>query len=148
MEKYKKILVAVELNPETDKHLILSVAELVKKTGAVVTLVHAVEHIASYGGMYGATLSAGLEETLLRSSQKEMELVGKELGVPKERQIIGFGVAEVVVTEKAEALGVDLIVVGSHGRRGIQILLGSTANAVLHRAKCDVFVVRTDAKIG
>jgi universal stress protein A len=36
----------------------------------------------------------------------------------------------------------DLIVVGSHGRHGIKMLLGSTANAVLHHAHCDVLAVR------
>jgi universal stress protein A len=42
----------------------------------------------------------------------------------------------------AEENGVDLIVLGSHGRQGIQLLLGSTANAVLHGAPCDVLAVR------
>ena len=37
---------------------------------------------------------------------------------------------------------VDLIVVGSHGRHGLALLLGSTADAVLHHAKCDVMAVR------
>lgn len=38
--------------------------------------------------------------------------------------------------------GVDLIVVGSHGRHGLALLLGSTANAVLHGAQCDMLAVR------
>lgn len=42
----------------------------------------------------------------------------------------------------AEENNVDLIVVGSHGRKGIKMLLGSTANAVLHHAGCDVLAVR------
>lgn len=37
---------------------------------------------------------------------------------------------------------VDLIVVGSHGRHGLALLLGSTANGVLHHAPCDVLAVR------
>jgi universal stress protein A len=35
-----------------------------------------------------------------------------------------------------------LIVVGSHGRHGVRLLLGSTANGILHHAKCDVLAVR------
>ena len=35
----------------------------------------------------------------------------------------------------------DLIVVGSHGRHGLALLLGSTANNVLHGAPCDVLAV-------
>ncbi|WP_163009288.1 universal stress protein, partial [Pseudomonas viridiflava] len=36
----------------------------------------------------------------------------------------------------------DLIVIGSHGRHGLALLLGSTANDVLHGAPCDVLAVR------
>ncbi|MCY1401873.1 Universal stress protein family protein [compost metagenome] len=42
--------------------------------------------------------------------------------------------------------GCDLIVVGSHGRHGLALLLGSTANDVLHGAPCDVLAVRLMAK--
>jgi universal stress protein A len=42
----------------------------------------------------------------------------------------------------AEREQVDLIVLGSHGRHGLALLLGSTANSVLHNASCDVMAVR------
>ena len=47
-----------------------------------------------------------------------------------------------VVLEEVERLKADLIIVGSHGRHGVRLLLGSTANAILHGAKCDVLAVR------
>ncbi len=36
----------------------------------------------------------------------------------------------------------DLIIIGTHGQHGIALLLGSTANAVLHGVSCDVLAVR------
>jgi len=36
----------------------------------------------------------------------------------------------------------DLVVIGSHGRHGIRLLLGSTANAVLHDMPCDILAVK------
>jgi universal stress protein A len=42
----------------------------------------------------------------------------------------------------ADELGVDLILVGSHGRHGLAVLLGSTARSVLNGARCDVLAVR------
>jgi universal stress protein A len=42
----------------------------------------------------------------------------------------------------ADESNADLIVLGTHGRSGIRLLLGSTANAVLHGAKQDVLAVR------
>jgi len=45
----------------------------------------------------------------------------------------------------AEIAGADLIIIGSHARTGVKrLMLGSTANAVLHGAPCDVLVVRID----
>jgi universal stress protein A len=49
-----------------------------------------------------------------------------------------------MIINKAEAMQADLIIIGSHGRHGLRTLLGSTANAVLHRAKCDVLAVKID----
>ncbi|MEW8014407.1 MAG: universal stress protein, partial [Candidatus Sedimenticola endophacoides] len=54
-----------------------------------------------------------------------------EVGVPK-REIVRV----------AQEHGADLIVLGSHGRHGLQLLLGSTASGVLHLAGCDVLAVR------
>jgi universal stress protein A len=56
-----------------------------------------------------------------------------EIGTPK-REIV-----RVAAEQKAE-----LIVLGSHGRHGLQLLLGSTANGVLHQATCDVLAVRVE----
>ena len=42
----------------------------------------------------------------------------------------------------AEENGMDLIVLGTHGQKGVQLLLGATANSVLHGSSCDVLAVR------
>ena len=52
-----------------------------------------------------------------------------------------------VVIDDAEAWGADLIVLGSHGRKGLQrFLLGSVSEAVLRHAHCSVEVVRLPSK--
>ena len=50
-----------------------------------------------------------------------------------------------VILSQAEAQQSDLIVLGTHGHHGIARLLGSTANAINHNARCDVLAVRIDA---
>ncbi|HMB90483.1 MAG TPA: universal stress protein [Rhodothermales bacterium] len=48
-----------------------------------------------------------------------------------------------VILEYAESEGIDIIVMGTHGRRGIRhLLLGSVAEEVIHKASCDVLSVR------
>uniref|UniRef100_UPI0035614A7D universal stress protein n=1 Tax=Zhongshania sp. TaxID=1971902 RepID=UPI0035614A7D len=50
------------------------------------------------------------------------------------------------IHELAKTLEVDLVIVGSHGRKGLALLLGSTANGVLHGADCDVLAVRVGSQ--
>ncbi len=64
------------------------------------------------------------------------------MGVAPENQHLIFGRPESEIHRIAEEQGADLIVVGSHGRHGLALLLGSTANGVLHGASCDVLAVR------
>ena len=53
-----------------------------------------------------------------------------------------YGRPEREVHRIAEESDVDLIVVGSHGRHGLALILGSTSTSILHGAKCDVLAVR------
>ena len=53
-----------------------------------------------------------------------------------------MGRPETEIHNTADEIGADLIVVGSHGRHGLALIFGSTANGVLHGAACDVLAVR------
>lgn len=142
MKLYKNILLAVELGSEGDEEQIKKAQEFAKDNGAKIILVHAIEHVSSYGAAYGVAVGAEIEEMLLKNATKEMQKLGKKLGIPEKQQIVKFGPAKVIILEEAENMKADLIVVGSHGRHGVRLLLGSTANAVLHGATCDVLAVR------
>ena len=143
MALYNNILLAVELNEAGDNEPAQKALELIKQLGSVhVSLVHAIEHISSYGAAYGVAVGADIEEMLLTNAQEKMREFAKRFKVSESGQIIKFGPAKIVILEEAERLNVDLIIIGSHGRHGIRLLLGSTANAVLHGAACDVLAVR------
>jgi universal stress protein A len=142
MKEYNHILLAVELETNCDVLPARKAKQLAEEFGAQLTLVHAVEHMTSYGAAYGIAAGADIEEMLLESAREAMTKLAATLGVPVERQIIKIGPAKLVILEEAEEVGADLIIVGSHGRHGVRLLLGSTANAVLHGAKRDVLAVR------
>ena len=74
----------------------------------------------------------------------QLRELGQKLGVPEDRQHLEVGITEKEVLRVAKDNGVDLIVMGSHGRHGLALLLGSTANAVLHHADIDVLAVRVN----
>lgn len=136
----KNILLAVELT-ENEREPIQKALEYAKQFKAKITLVHAVEHIISYGTAYGVAMGAEIEDALLKSATKLMHKLGKKMKIDEKKQIIKFGSAKYVLLEEADKIKADLIIVGSHGRHGARLLLGSTANAVLHSAKCDVLAV-------
>lgn len=142
MKQYKNIILAVELEPSCDGEPCKKAIELQKEFDANLYLIHAIEHMSSYGAAYGVAAGADIEEMLLENAQESMRKMGSQLGVSSTNQIIKVGPARTIILEEAERLGADLIIVGSHGRHGIRLLLGSTANAVLHGALCDVLAVR------
>jgi nucleotide-binding universal stress UspA family protein len=58
-------------------------------------------------------------------------------------EILEIGHPQHVIVDKAKELGVDLIVIATHGRTGFaHVLLGSVAEQVIRHAPCPVFVIR------
>ena len=82
------------------------------------------------------------EQGLVEQTRQRLQQLGEKLGVDQSECFVLQGSTRQEILHLAEERNVDLIVIGSHGRQGIQRLLGSTANAVLHGAPCDVLAVR------
>ncbi len=142
MGKYKNILVAVELDSKSDSFILTKAVELRDHYQAPITLVHVVEHLSNYGAAYGVSAGVDIEEILINEAKLSIQKLGKSLSIPPERLLIEVGPATQVIVELAKERSIDLIVLGSHGRHGVRLLLGSTANGVLHGAHCDVLAVR------
>lgn len=143
---YKHILFATELN-ETKSYIEDKVAQLQQLTNAKVSVIHVVEPIPEvyYGGVYGVVpnLNATDTTTLLEESAKEkLEPLAKRLNISAQNLHVPIGHISSEILAFAENEQVDLIITGSHGVHGLQLLLGSTSNAILHGAKCDVLAVR------
>lgn len=142
MQLYKHIVVALELMPESDKAVIAKAKELVKQFNATMTLIHVIEHMVNFGAAYTMPAGVEIEHELTEAAKRSMQAVGETLNVPLSQQKVITGTAKHVIVDEAKKLHADLIIVGSHGRHGVRLLLGSTANAILHAAHCDVLAVR------
>lgn len=139
---YKHILLAVELDPESDSYLITRTKELLDGHPSRLTIIHAVEHNNNYGAAYGVMAGVDVEEMIMDEAEKNMAALAAKMDAPGEHHLIMVGPAKQVILEEAKRVDADLIIVGSHGRHGVALLLGSTSNAVLHGAHCDVLAVR------
>jgi nucleotide-binding universal stress UspA family protein len=87
---------------------------------------------------YMTAASASANQALARA-----EAAIAAAGLRCQRKIIEGHVVHEGILEAAEAMGADLIVMGSHGRHGFQkLLLGSTTQRVLSHTELPVLVVR------
>ena len=141
MSDYRKIMLAVDLTEESFK-VAQRANQLVKAFDAELHIVHVIEPLSlAYGGDVPMDLST-VQEQIQDQAASHLREFANSLNVPEARQHLIFGRPESEIHRTAEEAGADVIIVGSHGRHGLALLLGSTANGVLHGARCDVLAVR------
>ncbi len=141
MGNYGKLLLAVDLSEESSRVAARAV-KLREETGAELHLIHVIEPLGfAYGGDMPMDFS-GIQEEIHLQARARVEEFGASHGIAQANQHIVPGRPHVEIHSLAEALPADLIVIGSHGRHGLALLMGSTADAVLHGASCDVLAVR------
>jgi universal stress protein A len=148
MEDYRHILFATDLGPECQL-VGRRALSLARRYEAELTLIHVVEYMVaepSYDLMVPSPTE--VENNLVDSARGQIRAVARDLGIPGANCRVEMGTTKGEIVRVAEETGVDLIVVGSHGRHGIGLLLGSTANAVLHGAPCDTLAVRIPTEQG
>jgi universal stress protein A len=136
---YKHVLFATDLSAETD-FILDKVRGMRGYTGAQLSLVHVVEPLPGYSYAYLGI--EDIEEQLIDEAREALAKLGEKLTIPRDHQWIEIGPAKTKILKIADDIQADLIICGSHGRHGLSLLLGSTANAILHGAKCDVLTVR------
>lgn len=142
MNNYKHILLAVDFSDHGNQ-VARKAQDMAQRNQAKLSLVHVVENLPITDAAYGPIpFDVDLTQEWLDASKNRLAKFGAELEVPESRQWLEMGSAKLEIVRVAEENEVDLIVVGSHGRHGLALLLGSTANGVLHHAKCDVLAVR------
>jgi nucleotide-binding universal stress UspA family protein len=145
---YQNILVAID-GSHTSKLALQEAIKLAKALNGQLRIVHAVDIVtlnwdAEYANpaeMWGAMLKTGQE------ALRKAETTGRAAGVKTETKLIeidtlGQRIPE-VIAEEAEAWPADVIVIGTHGRRGIShIFLGSVAEGVVRIATKPVLLIR------
>ncbi len=140
--KYAHLLLAVDFSPETEP-VVARAEQLRRECGARLSLLHVVEYLPmAYSGDLILPDDFDLEQQLLDVAKKQMQALGDRLQVPEPDRHIGIGSIGPTILRTAEEIGADLIIIGSHGHRGLAVLLGSTARNVLNSAPCDVLAVR------
>jgi universal stress protein A len=144
MRDYRHVMVATDFS-EVSQAAAVRGAHLARACGAQLTLVHVVEYFPE--DMPLRLIPPEDEDPqafLERYARGQLDALAGALGRPDAERVVVFTThpARHDLPGMAVERKVDLIVIGTHGRRGPGGMLGSTALAVASHAPCDVLVVR------
>ena len=87
---------------------------------------------------------SAIQEEIHGQAREQLDRLCEQIGVPESNRHLVTGRPEAEIPTQAKAVSGDLIVVGSHARWGLALLLGSTTDGVMHGADCDVLAVKVD----
>lgn len=145
---YKKIIVAID-DGETSQCALQEAAQLAKAHGAQLCVMHVADETLL--GMHNRTFTTTLN---LDDAREAIRQAGRDLLADVKAKLEGIDaetllaeadnqrVSEVIVNA-AQQWGADLIVLGTHGRRGLQrLILGSVAEQLVRLAPVSVLLVR------
>ncbi|KAF3982561.1 MAG: universal stress protein [Methylococcales symbiont of Hymedesmia sp. n. MRB-2018] len=143
MSCYQHILLAADFT-EHGKKVADKAKQLAKLHQARLSIIHVMDNIPITDAIYGPIIpfDGDLTEQLMVAAKKQLAKMAADSDILETNQYMELGSPKRKIVKIAKEQNVDLIVVGSHGRHGLALLLGSTANGVLHHAACDVLAVR------
>ena len=142
MSIYHNILVAIDISNEAEIVLSRSLA-LAKVFDAKLTLTHIVEPVVTESDYsLNPTINLDLEPVLVERANDFLRQMTAKKHVDDVKTIVTVGSPKHEIHRICQEKNCDLVIVGTHGRHGFSLLLGNTANAVLHGTKCDVLAVK------
>jgi universal stress protein A len=143
MRDYQHVLLAVDYS-EQSVYVAEKARSLAYRYQARLSIIHVLDNIPMPDTNYGTVIPLDQDSSydLLEAEKAKLMQLGDQLHVDLVNRWLVWGVPKQEIIHIAEQEQIDLIVLGSHGRHGLALLLGSTANAILHYAKCDVMAIR------
>lgn len=143
MVEVKKILFPVDFYESALK--VLPVVKLMaEKLGAKIELIHVVKGSSDFVGYeMGAAWYSNFEDELIKGGEKAMDrFVEEKLAGLDVDTAVAVGDAAEEIIKYADKTGADMIIIGTHGRKGLEkILFGSVALGVAKGANCPVLTV-------
>lgn len=142
-DRYEKIFVALDGTPAQENVFKRAVRAALKNDAALI--LGQVVDMSKYD--LASTYDADLVNQVVAYSEKVLEKLAdeaREAGVKEVSVEVKYGVVrQTIVEELIEPLQPDLVICGDRGLNRVQyVLVGSVSNYIVHRAKCDVLVVK------
>jgi len=147
MRKIQKILFPIDFAEQFEAFLPW-VSTFVDKFGATLYVVFVAQDLSEFSTFYVPHASIqGFQEEALAAAQKKMAAAVQESfkKFPKLETRVAVGAPAVKILELAEKEKIDLIIMGTHGRKGLErTIFGSVADKIVGGAPCPVLTIRPD----
>jgi len=144
MKEFKKILFPVDLS-ETSPKLVPYAKSMAKKFDAEVHLLFVTRVFQYFASIYVPHTSINLFETeLVEGAEKSLYEFKEEYfaDIPETRSSVVIGDAAEEIMKYIQSEGIDLVIMGSHGRKGMdKVIFGSVAEKVVKTSPVPVLIV-------
>lgn len=146
---YNKILVAVDTTDEAED-VIKAAREIADEKNSAISIITVIRPMTDFYVNLYSTLEdkakGGIDSQAVERATAWLSDLVKRYRIDESAVNVVIGTPALEIRRLAETLDFELIVLGTHGRHGLGLMLGSTANAVLHGAPCDVLAVKIHAE--
>ena len=145
MEEIKKIVFPVDLS-DVSPRIAPTAVSIALKFDAELHLLVVAETLRSYTSFYIPHLSLGnLEVDLLKAAEMKLEDFEDEYcrDCPKVVRVVKLGKPAEEILKYIDSAGIDLAIMGTHGRKGLdRALFGSVAERVLRESRVPVLTMK------
>jgi nucleotide-binding universal stress UspA family protein len=145
---FKKILCPIDFSEFTDEILEYAL-DITKKYGAELHLIHIIPNLnyfTPYESFFTPENLIVVEKNMEAEVNKDFDAIINKIDIPA-KKVIRTGAAFVEIIDYVKTESIDLIIMGTHGRTGLEhILIGSVAERVIRKAPCPVLTVRPKNK--
>lgn len=142
MAEIKKILFPVDFTASSEK-ILPYVKLMIDKLGAKLFITHVVRGTEEFAGFdMGAAWYSSFEKDVIDGAEKAMDRFVEENSLKDAECNVLIGNAGEEIVKFANDNDIDMIIMGTHGRKGLEkIMFGSVAAEVVKMAKCPVLTV-------
>ena len=142
MNHYQNILLAIDFS-DYGHYVAQRAKQLADQFSAHLHIIHVLDNIPMPDTPFGLVIPLDEDSSydLLEAEKNKFKQISDQLDIAPTRRWMVWGEPQQEITQLATQQHIDLIVVGSHGRHGLAVLMGSTAKGVLYHADCDVLAI-------
>jgi len=146
---FQKILVPIDFSQYSDEILAYALA-MARKFDASIDLIHVIpnmDYFTPYESFMAAENIVAVQKGVEGEVERDLEEVAQKLPGIQVKRAIRTGVAFVEILDYVKSEGIDLIIMGTRGRGGLEnIIIGSVAEKVLRKSPCPVLTIRPQKK--